>query len=81
MPGRRLVEKSYLAFGRFIYAGDQVKRSGFTGTIRSNNAHNFARLDLQIHILHGNQPTENFCDFFQVEQSTIHRLINSCITS
>src|SRR6266567_2858867 len=69
--------KRNLTARRTIDPGNEVKNRCFTCTIRPYNTYNFSRIDLQIHILNRNQSSKDFGDFFQLKQSTIHRLINS----
>src|SRR5882724_1064133 len=52
-----------------INPGNKIKYRRFTCAIGANHADNFARLNLQIHILDGNQATKTFGDYAEVQQS------------
>jgi hypothetical protein len=47
-----------------MHAGDAVEEGGFTGSVRTDNAHNPFAFNPHVHTIEGPEPTEVFCQVF-----------------
>ena len=67
--GNILVIEDYPAFLRMVKAGNAIKQTGFTGSIRSNDSHQFSGMDIKINVFNGNNATKAQAQIFNCQLS------------